>query len=117
MFDVAWSEILVVVVVAIIVVGPKDLPPLLRALGRWMRKARQISDEFRSGLDDMIRDAELDEVRKSIHHVTNFDPRARAEAYIDEAGMFNPAGGPPPVEPQMEVPPTETEPGTEGKQP
>lgn len=83
MFDIAWSELLVIAVVALIVVGPKDLPRLLRTLGQIMRKLRRMSSEFKAGVDDFIRETELDEVRKSIHHVSNFDPRNRAEKFID----------------------------------
>ncbi|MDE3115735.1 MAG: twin-arginine translocase subunit TatB, partial [Pseudomonadota bacterium] len=53
MFDIGWSEILVVLVVALVVVGPKDLPRLMRTLGRWVRKARGMADQFRASFDEM----------------------------------------------------------------
>lgn len=83
MFDVAWSELLVIGVVAIVVVGPKDLPKVLRATGQMMRKARGLADEFKAGIHDLIEEAELEETKKSIHHVSNFDPRNRPDAFID----------------------------------
>lgn len=83
MFDVAWSELLVIGVVAIVVVGPKDLPKVLRATGQMMRKARGLADEFKAGMHDLIEEAELEETKKSIHHVSNFDPRNRPDAFID----------------------------------
>lgn len=95
MFDIAWSEILVVAVVALIVVGPKDLPRLLRTLGTIVRKLRRMSAEFKAGVDDFIREAELEEVRKSIHHVSNFDPRTRPEKFIDLDNPATPRGAKP----------------------
>ncbi|MBD3729753.1 MAG: twin-arginine translocase subunit TatB [Sphingomonadales bacterium] len=59
MFDVGASELLVIVIVAIIVIGPKDMPLALRTAGRWIGKMRRMSAHFRSGIDAMIREAEL----------------------------------------------------------
>ncbi|MEP7221477.1 MAG: Sec-independent protein translocase protein TatB [Novosphingobium sp.] len=62
MFDVSASELLLTVIVAIVVIGPKDLPLALRTAGRWMGKVRRVSNHFRSGIETMIREAELDEM-------------------------------------------------------
>lgn len=64
MFDVGATELLVIVVVAIIVIGPKDLPLALRTAGRWIGKMRRVSNHLRTGLDAMIREAELEELEK-----------------------------------------------------
>ena len=64
MFDIGVQEILVVVVVAILVIGPKDLPLALRTAGRWVGKVRRVSAHFRSGIDAMVREAELEEMEK-----------------------------------------------------
>ena len=64
MFDIAPMELLLIVIVAVIVIGPKDLPLALRTAGRWMAKIRKVSGHFRSGLDAMIREAELEEMEK-----------------------------------------------------
>ena len=64
MFDIGASELLVIVVVAIIVIGPKDMPLALRTAGRWIGKMRRISGHFRSGLDTMIREAEMEDMEK-----------------------------------------------------
>jgi sec-independent protein translocase protein TatB len=64
MFDVAPSELLLVAVVALLVIGPKDLPRVLRTVGQWVGKARGIARQFRSGFDDMVREAELAELEK-----------------------------------------------------
>lgn len=64
MFDIAPSELLLVVIVAIVVIGPKDLPMALRAAGRWIGKIRRVSNHFRSGIENMIREAELEEMER-----------------------------------------------------
>jgi sec-independent protein translocase protein TatB len=64
MFDVGMDEMLVIAVVAIVVIGPKDLPLALRAVGRWTAKVRKVSSHFRSGIDTMIREAELAEMEQ-----------------------------------------------------
>ena len=64
MFDVAPSEMLLVVIVALIVIGPKDLPRVLRVVGQWVGKARGLARQFRSGFDEMMREAEISEMEK-----------------------------------------------------
>jgi sec-independent protein translocase protein TatB len=64
MFDIGASELLLTVIVAIVVIGPKDLPRALRMAGGWIAKIRRISGHFRSGIEEMIRQAELDEMEK-----------------------------------------------------
>ncbi|HKW55395.1 MAG TPA: Sec-independent protein translocase protein TatB, partial [Stellaceae bacterium] len=66
MFDFAWSELAVIAVIALVVIGPKDLPRVMRTVGLWMGKARAIAREFQSSLDQMIRESELEEMRKSV---------------------------------------------------
>ena len=64
MFDIGFDEMLVIAIVAIVVIGPKDLPLALRSVGRWVAKLRRVSGHFRSGIETMIRDAELEEMEK-----------------------------------------------------
>lgn len=64
MFDIAPTELLLVIVVALVVIGPKDLPKAMRFVGKWMGKARGMARHFRSGLDTMMREAELEELEK-----------------------------------------------------
>ncbi len=64
MFDVAPTELLLVVVVALVVIGPKDLPKAMRFVGKWMGKARGMARHFRAGFDTMMREAELEELEK-----------------------------------------------------
>lgn len=64
MFDVGFDEMLLIAIVAIVVIGPKDLPLALRTVGRWMAKVRRVSGHFRSGVETMIREAELEDMEK-----------------------------------------------------
>ncbi len=64
MFDVGFDEMLLIAIVAIVVIGPKDLPMALRTVGRWMAKVRRVSGHFRSGVETMIREAELEDMEK-----------------------------------------------------
>jgi sec-independent protein translocase protein TatB len=71
MFDIAWSELFVIMVVALVVVGPKDLPKLMRSAGQWAGRARAMADQFRRSFDDMARQAELDELRNEVNKLKN----------------------------------------------
>jgi sec-independent protein translocase protein TatB len=64
MFDVAPTELMLVAVVALVVIGPKDLPKAMRLVGKWVGRARGIARQFRSGIDTMIRESELAEMEK-----------------------------------------------------
>jgi sec-independent protein translocase protein TatB len=82
MLEVGWSELLVIAIILIVVVGPKDLPKMLRTFGTMMRKARAMAGEFQGQFNDALRDAELDELRKSIQEVRNLNPKnALQEAF------------------------------------
>ena len=74
MFDIGWPELLVVAIVLIIVVGPKDLPPMLRAFGRTTKKLRGMASEFRGQFDDALREAELDDVKKTFDDARKLNP-------------------------------------------
>lgn len=74
MFDIGWSELLVIAVIAIVVVGPKDLPRMMRNIGRYVGKAKSMARDFQSQFDDMVRDTELEDVRKSISDITSGSP-------------------------------------------
>jgi sec-independent protein translocase protein TatB len=74
MFDIGWQELLLVAFVLIIVVGPKDLPPMLRAFGRTTKKLRAMANEFRGQFDDALREAELDDVKKTFDDARKLNP-------------------------------------------
>jgi sec-independent protein translocase protein TatB len=79
MLDFSLSHILILLIVALVVVGPKDLPRLMRIAGQWMAKARRMADEFRKSFDEMARQSELDELRKEIENLRNERPLAGVE--------------------------------------
>lgn len=83
MFDIAWSELLVVGIVALIVVGPKDLPKLMRTAGHWAGRARAMADQFRRAFDEMSRQSELDELRKDVERLKGETPLADLQAQLD----------------------------------
>lgn len=79
MFDIAWTELLVIIVVALIVVGPKDLPRLMRTAGQWAGRARAMADQFRRSFDDIARQSELDELRAEVNKLQQ-SPMAEIES-------------------------------------
>lgn len=83
--DLSWSHMLLVLVVALVVVGPKDLPKLMRTIGRWAGKARAMADQFRKSFDEMARQSELDELRKELDDLRNMRPLAETERTVAEA--------------------------------
>src|SRR5215469_7825599 len=109
MFDFAWSELAVIAVVALVVIGPKDLPRVMRVVGQWTRRARAIAREFQGSLDQMVREAELDDMKRHIDRATSFnveneirrtiDPTGDLQRSLDDPVMTNPLADPPkPVE-------------------
>ena len=86
MFDIGWTEITVILVIAIIVIGPKDLPKVLRTVGQWVAKAKAMTRDFRGHVDEMIRETEIDEVKKQIDSIDKFDANSALENTIDAEG-------------------------------
>jgi sec-independent protein translocase protein TatB len=81
MFDIGWSELLLIGIVALIVIGPKELPGALRTLGQWMTKIRRMASEFQGQFQEAMREAEIDQLKKDMDDMaakakdyTNFDP-------------------------------------------
>lgn len=95
MFDFSWSELLVIALVALVVIGPKDLPKVLRAAGKWAAKARAVAREFQSSIDQMIRESELDEVRKEVEKVAATDIGHEIEQSVDPKGELHSSLQPP----------------------
>lgn len=74
MFDIGWSEMLVIAIVIIVVVGPKELPGMLRTFGRTTSKLRVMANDFRKQFDEALKEAELDDVRKLADDVRSLNP-------------------------------------------
>ena len=75
MFDIfSWQHIIILLVVALVVVGPKDLPRMMHMAGKWAGKARDMASEFRKSFDEMARQSELDELRKEIEELKKSNP-------------------------------------------
>ncbi|HEY0147516.1 MAG TPA: Sec-independent protein translocase protein TatB [Allosphingosinicella sp.] len=134
MFDIGYSELLVIAVVALIVIGPKDLPRVMRTVGHWVGRARGMARHFRSGVDTMIRESELEEMEKKWREendrimrehpmVAGWDaaaplpalggpdgeartalPEAEPEAEIGEDDRRRPDDAPPPRQPDDPLP-------------
>jgi sec-independent protein translocase protein TatB len=64
MLGIDWEELLVIIIVAVVVIGPKDMPMALRTVGRWVAQVRRVSNHFKAGLESMIREAEMEEMEK-----------------------------------------------------
>jgi sec-independent protein translocase protein TatB len=74
MFDIGWTEMLVIAVVMIVVVGPKDLPGMLRTFGRTATKLRSMAGDFQKQFNDALKEAELDDVKKSVDALRGLNP-------------------------------------------
>lgn len=92
MFEVAPSEMLLFAIVAIVVIGPKDLPKAMRFVGKWVGKARGMARHFRSGIDTMIRESELEELEKQWR--AQNEAIMRAHPHIDPALPSSSDGSP-----------------------
>jgi sec-independent protein translocase protein TatB len=105
LFDIAWPELMLIGVIALIVIGPKDLPAALRVAGVWMRKARMLSREFQSSVEQMIRDAELDDMRQQLKKATDFDLNQEFQKTVDPTGELAQSIKPPEIPDFFEAPP------------
>ncbi|MBV9249163.1 MAG: twin-arginine translocase subunit TatB [Acetobacteraceae bacterium] len=105
MFDFAWSEIALIAAVALIVIGPKDMPVAIRAATGWIKKARRMAAEFQTHVDEMVREANLDEVRSQINEIRNFDIRKEIERNVDPDGSLRSTFASNPLDPQPIITP------------
>ena len=94
MFDIAWSELMVIAVIALVVIGPKDLPKAIFTLGKWVRKARGVAREFQTHIDDMMRETELDELRKEALKTRDLNIKNMMQDTIDPKGEVGKAFDP-----------------------
>jgi sec-independent protein translocase protein TatB len=97
MFDIGWSELLLVAVLAIVFVGPKDLPRLMRTLGQYTAKMRAMAREFQNSFEDMARETELDELRKQVTELRHeaMRPLADMQRAVENSDVTTPYAPPP----------------------
>ncbi len=116
MFDIGWGELVVIGIVALIAIGPKELPTVLRTLGQWMGKVKRMANEFQGQFQEALREAEMadlkkqaDDLKSSVTEFASIDPMADAQKATDHAaeGAGEPA---PSAEPVVAVPASPVEP-------
>jgi sec-independent protein translocase protein TatB len=88
MFDLAWSELALIAVVAVVVIGPKDLPDAIRNVAKGVQKLRRMASEFQSHADELVREAKLEDVRDQIRDIRNFDLKGVIEKNLDQDGSI-----------------------------
>ena len=86
MFDIGWQELFIVGALALIVVGPKDLPRVLKTVMGLIRKARLLARDFQDGIDEVVREADLDDVKKKIENISDGDLSNSIQEAIDPDG-------------------------------
>src|SRR5262249_40456340 len=101
MFDISWTEFLLIGIVALIVIGPKELPGVLRTMGQWTRKLRGMASEFQHQFQEAMREAEMADLKKQVDDITgdikNYDPLKGVRAAVESIrkDMESPVRAPP----------------------
>ena len=95
LLDLGWSELLLIGVVALVFIGPKDLPKALRVAGFWVRKARTLSREFQSSIDQMIREADLEDIRRDLKQASELNLDQEFRQTVDPTGSLQESLKPP----------------------
>jgi sec-independent protein translocase protein TatB len=108
MFDLSWSHIAILVVVALLVLGPKELPNAIRTGAQLLRTLRKLAGEFRSGMDDLLREAELDETRKAIKQAMTEGVENTIAQNVDPTGEIKAAVSTNPLTESEAIPAAET---------
>jgi sec-independent protein translocase protein TatB len=104
MFDFAWSEILLIGAVALIAIGPKDMPAAIRTISSMIKKARRMAAEFQTHVDEMVREADLGDVKKAFNEVRNFDLSGAMERAVDPDRSLRSTFAGNPLEPTYPTP-------------
>ncbi|MDY0873312.1 Sec-independent protein translocase protein TatB [Dongia rigui] len=86
MFDIGWSEMLIIGVVVLVVLGPKELPHALKTFSHWMRAARKLGSEFQSGVNEIVREAELEDAKRELQKISSHSISDKIEKAIDPSG-------------------------------
>lgn len=88
MFDFAWSELAIIGVVALVAIGPKDMPVAIRSVTGMLKKARKMASEFQTHVDEMVKEANLDGVKDQLNELRNFDIKSELEKAVDPDGTI-----------------------------
>ena len=119
MFDIGWGELVLIGVVALIVIGPKELPGTLRTLGQWMGKLRRMASEFQGQFQEAMREAELADLKKQVDDMTsqaqsyaNFDPVSEVRKEFESTQQQIESAITDKPQPDTPVTPAASEPGT-----
>ena len=119
MFDIGWSELLVIAIVALVVIGPKDLPRAFRIAGQWAAKARVMAREFQGHIDELMRESQMDEMKRDFQAITKPPEMEGLEADLMDGRLMEgrpldplrakepPKVVAPSAETPVEVPPTD----------
>ncbi len=117
MFDIGWGELVVIGVVALIAIGPKELPGVLRATGQWMGKIRRMASEFQDQFRDAMREAEMTDLKKQVDEMsstagnfTDFDPIGTVRNEIEKIVGDPPSLDGKPSDPAAQASPPEISP-------
>jgi sec-independent protein translocase protein TatB len=117
MFEIGWGELVVIGIVALIAIGPKELPGVLRSAGQWMGKIRRMASEFQDQFKEAMREAEMDDLKKKVDEMTdtaksytNFDPIGTVRNEIEKAVGEPPSLDGKPSEPAVQASPSEASP-------
>lgn len=90
MFDISWTEFLLIGIVALVVIGPKELPTVMRTLGQWIRKLRGMASEFQNQFHEAMREAELSDLKKEVddmaRDIKNYDPLKPVREEVQSLG-------------------------------
>ncbi len=86
MFDIGWQELFLVAVITVLVVGPKELPRVLKTVVAGVRKVRGLANDFQRGIDELARETELDDIRKNLESAVDVDLERELEETIDPTG-------------------------------
>lgn len=86
MFDIGWSEMAVIALVALVILGPKELPQAMRTFASFTKKMRRYAQEFRAGVDNIVREAELEDARKALEVARKANPKNLIRDMVDPTG-------------------------------
>ena len=88
MFDIGWQELFIIAVLALLVVGPRDLPRTLRTVMGYVRKAKDMAREFQNGIDEVAQEVELDDIRKEANRIGQMDITEEINNTVDPLGAL-----------------------------